>query len=221
MKAIPLTAALLALVAAAAPAQAQFGIRGGVDLTRFVGKDVRNVESKTGLRMGGSLQLLSIGPVAIVPEIHYAQKGARQSGNVPGMPGMTTLDFSLDYIEVPVLAKLYLASGRSRLLRPYVAAGPAFAWNLSCEITFENANVADQVENCRGEQFQSADTAFRTADRGFVVSGGVDLGVLGIGALNLDARLIRGLTRLSEGSGEGSDMRNQALSVTLGYSFGI
>lgn len=222
MKCIPRSALLVVLLAvSASPAAAQFGLRGGVDLTRFVGRDARNVETKTGMRLGGSLQLLRIGPLAIVPEVHYAQKGARQQQSEPGQPVPYTLDFSLDYLEVPVLARLYLPFSGAGPLRPYVAAGPAYAWNLDCELRTEGGDFDSQVEDCRGDQFQSAGTAFRSADRGLVVSGGVDLGVLGVGALNLDARLIRGLARLREGSGEGTDLRNQSFSLTLGYSFGI
>lgn len=216
-----LFALLVLIVASATPALAQFGIRGGMDLTRFVGSDAHNIESKAGLRMGGSYQLFSIGPIAIVPEFYYAQKGARQKQSEPGAPVPVTLDFSLDYLEVPVLARLYVPLAGVPLLRPYVAAGPAFAWNLSCEVKLDGGDLNSQVQDCRGDQFRSAGTAFRSADRGVVVSGGLDLRLLGFGVVNLDARVIQGLARLSEGSGEGTDIRNQSFSLTLGYSFGI
>jgi hypothetical protein len=222
MRCIRGLAALTALIAlSATPALAQFGIRGGMDLTRFVGSDAHNIESKAGLRMGGSYQLFTIGPIAIVPEFYYAQKGARQKESEPGVPLPVTLDFSLDYLEVPLLAKLYVPLAGVPQLRPYIAAGPAFAWNLSCEVKMDGGDLASQVQDCRGEQFRSAGTAFRSADRGVVVSGGLDLRVLGFGAVNLDARFIQGLARLSEGSGEGTDIRNQSFSLTLGYSFGL
>jgi hypothetical protein len=203
---------------APAPAAAQFGIRGGLNLTSFVGGDA-NAEGKQGLKAGGSLQLLSFGPISIVPEVYYAQKGAKQTGTVDGQPQPVLVDFSLDYIEVPVLAKLSLPGTRS--VRPYLAAGPAYGWKLDCEAKVVQSD--ESIPDCAdvlGETFSTSLSAMRSADRGLVFSGGIDFNVMNMGIVNLDARLVRGLDRLSEGS-EGRDVKNQAFSLMLGYSFGV
>jgi hypothetical protein len=127
-------------------------------------------------------------------------------------------DFSLEYLEVPVLIKLSLPIRGARVLRPYLAAGPVYAWNLDCELTVEGDPQA-AVEDCRRKLGDDARTALRNADRGLAMSGGIDLSVLGLGAVSLDARLVRGLARLTTGDGTQPDLRNQAFSLMLGDSF--
>jgi hypothetical protein len=210
---------VLALTAlAGTPARAQFGIHGGINLTRFVGGDAEDVDSKQGMNFGGSMRLFQIGPISIVPEVFYSQKGA--TFDDPASSLAQRFEYSVDYLEVPVMAKLTLPSMGPLL--PYVAAGPAFAWKLDCSVSLISGNAAQEAQDC-GEQFGSAKTALRDADRGLVVSGGIDLPVLGIGALNLDARLVQGLARLSESEGTTSepDVKNQVFSLILGYSFGM
>src|SRR5262245_12661679 len=63
----------LLLLAWTSPASAQFGIRGGVNLSKFVGNDAGD-ESVAGLNLGASIPLINIGPLSIGPEIYYAKK---------------------------------------------------------------------------------------------------------------------------------------------------
>lgn len=208
-------AAVLFTVTLAAPAEAQFGIRGGINLSKFIGDDAGEADTKQGLNFGGSFRLFGVGPLSIVPEVFYSQKGAKiEEGSGQGFQ---QLDFSLNYLEVPILARLNLPE--VGMLQPYVAAGPAFAWQLDCELDVETGDVESDAREC-GEQFGGVDTAFQNADRGLVVTGGVDLRLFSTGGLNLEARLVQGLDRLNEGDDE-PDVRNQAISLMLGYSFGI
>lgn len=70
------------------PGFAQIGIRGGINLTDFVGDDAGETDSKAGLNLGASFRILNFGPVAIVPEVYYAQKGAKRSFvTIPDGPG--------------------------------------------------------------------------------------------------------------------------------------
>ena len=90
--------------------------------------------------------------------------------DVSGQGAPVRLNFSLDYLEVPVLVRLNLPS--SGMLQPYVAAGPALAWQLDCEFDITEGTASADVRAC-GEQFGSVDTAFQDADRGFVATAGV------------------------------------------------
>src|SRR5215510_9155272 len=135
-------------------ASCQFGLRGGIDLTNFVGGSARDGESLKGLNLGLAIPVLSIGPVSIGPEVYYSQKGAKQTD--PFAPGM--FDFSLDYVEVPILAKLRLPLKPNRYLNAYIAGGPTYAWNVHCSISFTGT-----VSGC-GDVFGSFDTAMQKAD---------------------------------------------------------
>jgi hypothetical protein len=209
-----LAAAVLASAAillAVGAADAQLGIRGGLNLSRFVGEDAA-ADGRSGLNLGASLPLLHVSAFSIVPEVYYAQKG----GVERGVGGSGGLEYELSYIEVPVLAKLSLPIPGARSIRAYVAGGPAFAWNLDCRVS--SAAGADAAARDCGEPFQNIDTAMKSADRGAVFSGGLDFTVRGLGGLNLDARLVRGLARLQDG--RDADVRNQAFSLMLGYYLG-
>lgn len=200
------------LCVTASSAHAQFGLRGGVNLTKFVGGDAADYESRKGLNLGMSVPLVRLGPVSLVPEVYYSQKGAKQTSPL----GAPAFAFDLDYIEIPILAKLAIPLKRS--LSAYVAGGPAFAWNIDC--SFTSTSDANQVSATPcGETFGSFNTAMEKADRGIVLSGGLDFVVPGLGGLNLDARLVRGLARLG-GDGQGGDIKNQAITLMLGYYLG-
>jgi len=212
---------LAALLMAIAPAavHAQFGLRGGVNLTKFVGGDASNVEARRGINLGMTVPLLRLGPISLVPEVYYSQKGAKQTSLFG--TGADAFALEVDYIEVPLLAKLSIPLTRSRAFSVYLAGGPAYAWNVKCSFSSLAAagGVQAETENECGETFGSFDTAMEKADRGIVFSGGLDFTVPGLGGLNLDARLVRGLARLREGD-TASDVKNQAFSLMLGYYLG-
>jgi hypothetical protein len=206
--------ACLLAVLGAAPLSAQFGMRGGVNLSRFVGGDAVS-DSDPGLNLGASIPLLRLGPISLVPEVYYAKKGGvmEASALTGGASGM--FDFDLTYIEVPVLLKLTVPVGP---LNAYVGGGPTYGWNLKCHFTPESDPNATAKE-C-GEQFSTFDTAMKSADKGIVLNAGLNLPVLfGLAGLNLDGRLVRGLDRITETS-NGSEVKNQAITLMLGYYIG-
>ncbi|MBX6365060.1 MAG: PorT family protein [Gemmatimonadetes bacterium] len=212
--------AVLALVVAARPAAAQFGLRGGANLSKFVGGDTDS-ESKTALKLGAVIPLAHVGPVSLVPEVYYAQRGTKTQASTfdcgpAGTPASALCEFSMDYIEVPVLAKLSLPIPGARMLRPYVAAGPVYAWQLKCEYSLASV-ASEETQDCKDPQLSSASALMKSADKGIVGAAGIDLGVGGLGALNLDLRIVRGLSRLTENAA-GPDVKSQSVSLMLGYS---
>lgn len=188
----------------ASPGEAQLTLRGGVNLTTFVGGDAEDVESRKGLNLGAAIPLFHFGPIAIVPEIYYAQKGAEQS-SATGL--FNPFEVRLDYIEVPVLARFNLGGST---IRPYLQAGPSFAWQLDCAVTLQSAGAG--TDDC-GE---SLNDELKDYDQGIVFGGGLDFALAGIGALNLDARFERGLARIAEDA----DLKNQAFTLMLGWQIG-
>src|SRR5262245_15125375 len=200
--------------ALATPAAAQFGLRGGVNLTKFVGHDASNIQSEQGLNFGGTVPLIHIGWVSLVPEVYYSQKGAKQFDPADA----TTFDFGLDYIEVPVLVKVSFPI--KGWLRGYVDGGPTYAWNVDCSVSAISATGTGTLSETEcGQTFRSYNTAMQKADRGIAGGGGLDFAVPGLGGLNLDARVVRGLSRVREGT-TGNDIKNQAFSLMLGWYVG-
>jgi hypothetical protein len=202
----------LCVATIASPAAAQFGFRGGMNLSKFVGANASRSESARGLNLGATITLVRLGPVSIVPEVYYAEKGSKELD----LATATTFEYGLDYIELPVLAKL--AFPIKGWLRGYVDGGPAYAWNIDCSVSATQAGATNTLSEC-GETFRSFNTAMEKADRGVVMGGGLDFTIPGLGGLNLDARFVRGLARLRTGT-TGSDIKNQSASLMLGYYIG-
>jgi hypothetical protein len=210
---------LLGLALTPNPAQAQFGVRGGVSLSSLFGGDVSQADTRQGLTGGFSTTLLTLGPLSLGPEVHYVQKGSELTQlNPEALESFQ--EFGLDYVEVPVMLRLGipLPFGDGGV-RGYAEGGPAFAWRVNCTISPDAGGVGLSDE-CAFAQFQDAETVVTSADRGAVVGGGliVELPMVG-GFVTLDGRLVRGLTRLGAGE-DGLQARNQAFSLTLGYDLG-
>lgn len=209
--------AVVALLTVAAPAQAQFGVRGGVNLTDLVGDDAGETERRRGLSLGAYVDVFRVGPVDVAAEVYYRQKGADltslQAELAQGQAPPETLEFGLDYVEIPVLLRWNVVQGsRARL---YLAGGPAFAWRLDCGIEV-SSGTGDSSPDCDDLLGDDAEETLRDYEQGLVVSGGIDLLVLrNMGALNLDARYTKGLSRVSGNR----EWKNEAFSLMLGWEF--
>jgi len=83
------------------------GLRVGGTFMTIGGEDAPNdVDRRTGLMVGGFAVFNIPGPFAFQPELNYIQKGAQVQGGA-GSGGAT---LKLDYIEVPLLAKVQTPS---------------------------------------------------------------------------------------------------------------
>ena len=208
----------------------QIGLRGGVNLSRFVGEDVQETEDLLGLNFGLSFSILNLGPISIVPEVYYAEKGTRfteqlqqfqqMDPETPVNPEDIQLEFNLAYVEIPILAKVRLPFLSTEVIHPYVAAGPVFGFRLDCSISLTNNNTEQEVQDCADENFSDLEATFNDADRGYVLSTGIDFQVPLLGTLTLDGRYYRGLSRLIENN-ENDDIYNQNFTLMLGYTIGF
>lgn len=210
------TILLFALVCLPAPATAQFSLRGGVNLVDFLGDDVVESDSRPRLAGGVGFDVVSLGPVTLAPELWYAQKGAENIQST--LAEQQVAEISLSYIEVPVLLRLDVPLGG--VLRPYVAAGPVFGWQLDCAARIDAGGAEQDCDPLFGTQDQLEDT-LREYEQGLMAGAGLALQIMrGLGAVTLDARYAWGLSRLSDAE-NGPEVRNEALSLMLGYRFGF
>lgn len=209
---------------------AQIGIRGGINLSRFVGEDVTETEDLMGLNAGLSFQIINIGPISIVPEVYYAEKGTRltdqlqqfqqQDPENPINPEDVELQFNLAYVEIPILLKIRLPFLSTDKIHPYIAGGPVFGFRLDCSISFTNDAAEDRIQECVDDNFDDLEATFNDADRGYVLSTGIDFQIPLLGTLTLDGRYYRGLSRLIENQ-ENDDIYNQNITLMLGYNIGF
>lgn len=170
-----------------ASAQADFGIRAGLNFANINDRPNNfDPDSRTGIMAGLYLDFkVPMSPISIQPEVLYTQKGYK-SGN-------STL--SLDYLEIPVLAKFHFAPGP---VSPHVYFGPYAGFTLNSEVSGSGLSV--EVD----------DTA---TDFGGVVGAGTDINA-GVAKVDLGLRYTFGLVDAIDG-GQG---KNSILSIVAGLS---
>jgi hypothetical protein len=189
------------------------GLQGGLNLSELFGGDVEQADTRRGIVAGGSLTLLTVGPISIVPQVYYAQKGAADTQLLVESPASYD-QFGLEYLEVPVLARVGGRIPGAQWLGIYAQGGPAFAWNLDCSIEPGADGGATVSDGCGFGGPGGAEAAVKRAEQGLVLGGGVEFRVLDLGLVTLDGRMVRGLSRIGD-----PDVRNQATSLMIGYSF--
>lgn len=121
-------AAVLTL-AALIPADAQvfrLGIKAGPNFANFSGgADGIDYSTRTSIHVGAVAELGLTSKFAISPELLYSSQGAEVNGYG---------DFNLDYVAVPVLAKIYIISDKVSL-----DVGPQFSFLIDeAEEAFDN-----------------------------------------------------------------------------------
>jgi len=208
-----LAISMLFTLAAAPGAQAAgiaFGAKAGLNVSNFHGDDAEGLEWMTGFA-GGVFMTWSATPVfGLQPEVLYVMNGAKDS------EGDAEIKFKVDYIQVPVLARIDLPL--TGTLLPVLYAGPYVA-----------LNVSSNVEACLGNFCGEVDIKDYTtsSDFGFVIGGGFDA-ELGVGTLSMDVRYNVGMTDIDDGIAGSidesledlqADLKNQSLMVLVGFSF--
>lgn len=221
---------ILSLTVISNNAFSQIGLRGGFNLSTFVGEDVSETEDLMGLNAGFSFSVLTFGPVSLVPEIYYAEKGTRFTKQLQEIQNPNPedsdfdpnyeLEFNLAYIEIPILAKVRIPFLSTRVIHPYIAGGPVFGFRLNCSISFTDTNAEQQIQDCADENLSDLETTFHEADQGYVLVSGIDFQIPLLGVVTLDARYYRGLSRLIEND-VNDDIYNQNFTLMLGYTIGF
>jgi hypothetical protein len=175
------------------------------------------IDWKTGLTAGAFLNYAFNDNFSLQPELLYTQKGFGSALLDETDFFEADLTLSLDYFELPVLAKYAFSADRK--FRPALFAGPSFAYCSSSTLKISSWIFSGDID------FSSLT---HTTDFGLILGGGFDY-VLEGGTLVFDVRLNYGLTNVivsgdfeidgSTETIEEDDFKNYSLSFTLGYIF--
>ncbi|WP_044398457.1 porin family protein [Lacinutrix sp. Hel_I_90] len=180
-----------------------FGIKAGVNFAKLTGDDVEDADGRTGIHFGIVAEIPVSDVFSIQPEVLYSQQGLQQDFE----GGESKL--KLDYINVPVFAKFYVAEGLA------FEFGPQFGFNVSAKSEF-------QIEGASGEETASIESDLEDSVEAFDFGAGAGVSYKFDGGMFLQARYVLGLTSVYQGSSEGlfqDDLNNSNLSVSLGYKF--
>ena len=191
---------------AAAQSPVSFGLKGGFNISNLSGDEFEDFDTRIGLMIGAVLDInLPMLPIGIESGIYYTQKGVSYSESEDFFGEIVDINgkIKLDYIEVPVLAKISL--GPPGPLSPHLLAGPYVGFNLNAEFEF-SANGESDSEDISNE--------INSTDFGLLVGVGVDFN-LGLTKLNVQARYTYGLNDIDYDI----DSKHRVLSVVAGISF--
>lgn len=185
MKKISLIIVLFLATVAVGKAQVQFslGVKGGLNFAKFDAEDVGgSIKNKTGFH-GGAFALFKFTKIGIQPELMFSQQGSKFTfdGN--------NVESNFDYINIPVLLKIYLLAGLN------LQVGPQFGFLSKAEID--------------GTDVKSS---FKNSDTSLALGVGWDLPL----RFTIDARYNMGLSKIDDDPSFDA-VKNQVIQVSLGY----
>lgn len=184
---------------------ARFGVLGGVSLATLGGKDVDEVDQRTGVVGGVSVTLPIRGRWSLEVDGLFSQKGATASD------ASESLTVKLDYFEVPLLAR-YDFDGEK--VRPHLAGGVGLGFRTSCEARGANEEFVAEVDCATIENDPDSDLRFRKFDLGLVVGGGLDFLMANDRAFTVGARYVHGVTDVVKEV----VVRNRTIQLYVGFS---
>lgn len=211
MKKLFLCAAMAAFAFTSVNAQeVTFGAKAGLNLASL-GGDVEDVDGLTSFHFGAVAEISISEKFSVQPELLYSAQGAKieESYSEVGYTISGESKLKLNYLNIPIIAKYYVAEGFS------VEAGPQLGLLLSAEEdweyseTFEGETTSESGENDVKDEYKGIDFGFNIGV-GYKLNSG----------LNFAARYNLGLANINDG--EGSDdfkINNNVLQVSVGYFF--
>lgn len=179
----------------------KFGAKTGLNIATAIGDNTDGVESRTSFHVGGVAEISISEKFSFQPELLYSAQGAKQT--VEGIE----LIAKYDYINLPLMAKYYVADGFS------LEAGPQVGFLVS----------AKQAATVQGIDIEvDAKDFVKSVDFGLNFGLGYKL----VNGLNFSARYNLGLSNVNDidepiDGFENVDDKNQnsVFQISVGYFF--
>lgn len=210
-----------ALLLFASAVHAQVAIKAGVNFANMnlESEDVDLTElatdGSTKFTVGASFIVPLVGDLlAFQPEVLFTQKGTESTFKVAGIE--QTLDYTYNYIDIPILLRASLGRTYGDGLGIYVNGGvyAGFALSGKTELTIGNTTTETDIN------FDDVDNQSRV-DFGIAVGGG-----LTIGNIMFDLRYNHGTNNLldndanNNNDGDFDKLQHRGLTLTAGIFFG-
>jgi Outer membrane protein beta-barrel domain len=166
-----------------------FGVQGGINFATLSGDGSNILGSRTGFQAGVDLDIQYSPWFSVMPELRYSQRGfSFANSNTTG---------SLNYIELPILAKFNMAPGSD--LSPFVFIGPNFSFKTG------------------GDAITIGGGSFNTFDFGLDFGAGLQYQINFQTRAFIDFEYYDGLTDISSGS----DLRNSVPEINIGFAWAL
>lgn len=174
-----------------------FGLKAGANFATITGDDTDDLSTRTSFHVGALAEIGISDTFSIQPEVLYSSQGAEYEDS-DGYDGK----FKLDYLNIPVLAKVTVAEGLS------VEAGPQIGFLLSAKDEYDDG-AGDSGE-------EDIDEFIKGTDFGAAV--GLTYGLAN--GINFGARYTFGISDINDVSESTSEIRNGVFMISVGYLFG-
>jgi hypothetical protein len=178
-----------------------FGIKGGINFSNMTSDYFAENNSKTGFNIGVIAEIPMGDKFSIQPEILYSTQGADVKIKMNGGGPLLT-KYSLNYILIPVLAKVYFSNNWS------IDFGPSFNFLINDKAF--RPTLPDIIDGSDIISQKNADAN----GKNFELSGVIGLSYKFNGRFFGSARYIQGLTDSVE-----SDTKNSGFQLGVGYIF--
>jgi opacity protein-like surface antigen len=187
------------------------GVKAGITYSKVTNDGpAGDSDSTMGFAAGIALSYDLVPGLTLAPELLYVQQGGKYDVNLVdgGMVvGSGELTWDLDYLQVPVLAKLNLPVVGALL--PNLFAGPAFAFNVKSDYTLESDS---------GDETGEVDD-IKSTDLSLIVGIGMKVGA-GPAGVDVELRYNHGLTDINDSdAADAAEITNRGFQVLAGFSF--
>ena len=183
--------------------EVRLGAKGGVNFSSFSGDGFDafdDPEGRTSFHLGAFVEIPVTERFSVQPEVLYSGQGF----DLVSRENADDTEVQLDYINVPVMAKLYLFKGL------YAEAGPQIGFNVKNEIDsdpddFNSGSTPIDEDAINDIDFSVGLGAGYQFNSGFFVNARYDFGLTDV--FNNEDLLID------------SDAKNSVFAVSTGFSF--
>lgn len=117
----------------------RFGVKAGLNVASLGGDYVDGFDPRLSFHLGGLVEIPLVGKFAIQPELLYSSQGYKYNSYL-GYDEDYNSHVSLDYINVPVMAKYYIIEGLS------VELGPQVGVLVSAKSKYEDSDGTDKMD---------------------------------------------------------------------------
>ncbi|WP_138434500.1 porin family protein [Winogradskyella algicola] len=182
--------------------EVKFGAKAGVNLAS-IGGDAEDVDARTSFHIGGVAEIVISDKFSVQPELLFSSQGAKSEYTEDfGEFGSFDVEekIKLNYLNLPVMAKYYVAEGFS------LEAGPQIGFLLSADAEVEVDGESEE-EDVKDE--------FKGIDFGLGFGAGYKLD----NGLNFSARYTLGLANIAEDAGDDFSIQNNVFQISVGYMF--
>jgi opacity protein-like surface antigen len=181
--------------------EVKFGLKGGINLSTFTG-DVGSTSTRVGFQVGGFAEIKVTDKFSVQPELLYSAQGAKEKGGVDVNGDMQSAEviYKLGYINVPIMAKYYVADKFS------LEAGPQIGFLTSSKAEAKILGFSKEVD---------MEDAVKSIDFGLNFGAGLDF----TENFSAGVRYNLGLSDINNEKDSTNKIHNSVFSLSVGYKF--